>query len=176
MGVPSVVNAFLKIRELTDITSEELQKAAESMEVQPQYYMYKILYQFHYGLVEGVETSNENRLNYYRGIVNKFIELYPDVYSAEDAELYSKFALATYLYSVDGTKYIELELPTEILEMLGSEELNSGSLKWYIRETAKSYILRYYMYHKEYHDLMKPLISELLVTEDEYYELIQNLN
>lgn len=171
----SFLSVTLKIREFSEVTLDELKKATETLDVDPQFYIYKILFELQC-VAQPIESkSNEDHLNYYRDIIYKLIELYPDLYSYDDVELYSKFALVIRLYNIDKATQVELDFMNDVLKLLEGD-IESGSLKWLIREMTKNYILRYYMYHEEYYHLIRPLVDELLVIEDEFIKLLDSIS
>lgn len=176
MGLISIFNVILKIKAFKQISTNELKKAVDSLYISAkEFYIYKLLYENNNGSIDSkIELSDNEILTYYRELVEKLVKLYPDLYSTDDIDLYSKFALENYIFSVKNFTEINLDLLTEILDMVGNDN-EAGTLKWYIQETVKQHILKHHMYNKGTYDEIKPLLEELLETEDAYYELIKSL-
>ena len=172
----SFINLSMKIQELSEITEEEVIKAVKNLNIDPEFYIYKILFQQQPFSVLKSNFSENDYLNYYKYIIKILINLYPSYYFIEDLELYAQFALIIKLFSSnDFHDQITLDKLFNIFNML-DKDIEPNTIKWLIKEMIQHYILRFYIFRPEYYSNIKPLVDHLLQTEDQFFSLIKYLD
>lgn len=177
MGTANLINLQTKISNLENVSNEEIQNALYGININPDFFIYKILFQNYVNFLytDDILINNTELLNYYENLTIQIINLFPELYFIEDKNLYSKFALINYLNSNPNSIANNINLILELLEDIEKEQIEYLSLKWYIQQTLKNYLLRYYIFTQKDYQLIKILVEELSTIEKDYLDLLNSL-
>lgn len=161
----SMANVSVKIAELKDIATDEIQECIDEGNIKPEYAPYYIL--VYYSTQSKISESRSNLLTYCSNIVNVIEAATGITYDDNFKNVVIDFFIA--FRSIEN---IDIDKRIEELEGIISKykNLTVGSIEWFLIEFMKRELLGRYAGDAKYFEKMKLLVAESSPTDNIYKE------